>query len=311
VVPPKPGPLRQTELGVVAFVSYFYPMWIAVDKGFGAQQGLDIQLTTLQTNEAVAAAVSGSLDVLMCPSDACVTAVSKGAQMKMVNDYLTQAPYNLVARSDVSSVGDLRGKKVGVSSLSTGSGTLARIMLTAQGLDAADYTLVQAGGNPQRYAALQSGGVDASLLSDPANFEAVLAGYRDLLEFSKVVPQYSFTSDWITSDWISQPSNPDVLVRFQAAQIAASRWAQDPANKTALIELLVDKTKTSPAISERIYDFYIVRNPGIMGVDDLRNEPVESVVRILREEGTVTDMPPASQWRDGSYIERARQLLGR
>src|SRR5712692_4389173 len=56
---PTAGPLRQTELGVVALVSYMYPMWVAVEKGFGAQQGLDIQMTTFQTNEAVAALVSG------------------------------------------------------------------------------------------------------------------------------------------------------------------------------------------------------------------------------------------------------------
>src|SRR5262249_25170614 len=72
VVPPKPGPLRQFELGVVALVSYMYPMWIAAEKGFGAQQGLNIEMTTLQTNEAVAALVSQSLDVLMCPTDGCV-----------------------------------------------------------------------------------------------------------------------------------------------------------------------------------------------------------------------------------------------
>src|SRR5262245_31371343 len=202
---PTAGPLRQFELGVVALVAYMYPMWVMVEKGFGAQQGLNIQITTFQTNEAVAALVSGSLDVLMCPSDGCVTAVSKGGQIKMVNDYLTQAPYNLMARSDIPSVADLRGKKVGVSSITTGSGTLARIMLTAEGLGADDYQLVQAGGNPQRFAALQSGGVDAALLSDPANFEAELGGYRSLLEFSKVVPQYSFTSDWVLNGWLDQP----------------------------------------------------------------------------------------------------------
>jgi ABC-type nitrate/sulfonate/bicarbonate transport system substrate-binding protein len=184
-------------------------------------------------------------------------------------------------------------------------------MLSSQGLGADDYQLVQAGGNPQRFAALQSGGVDAAMLSDPANFEAELGGYRSLLEFSKVVPQYSFTSDWVLNGWLDQAGNADVLVRFQAAQIAGSRWSQDPANKAALIDVIVQHTNTTPAIAERIYDSYIVQNPGIMGVDDLRTEPVENVLRILREEGTVTEMPPTAQWRDGSYIQRARERLGR
>src|SRR4051794_19750160 len=48
-----PAQLRHFDVGVVALVSYFYPMWIALERGFWAQQGLDVELTTLQTNEAV------------------------------------------------------------------------------------------------------------------------------------------------------------------------------------------------------------------------------------------------------------------
>src|SRR5215210_3744121 len=112
VAPAPPAQLHPFQLGVVAFVSYFYPMWIAIEKGFGAQQGLDIEMTTFQTNEAVAALVSGSLDVLMCPTDSCVTALSKGATIKQLNDYLIEAPYDLIAKPEIASVAELRGKKV-------------------------------------------------------------------------------------------------------------------------------------------------------------------------------------------------------
>jgi ABC-type nitrate/sulfonate/bicarbonate transport system substrate-binding protein len=295
----------------VALVSYFYPMWVAVEKGFGAQQGLDIEMITFQTNEAVAALVSGSLDVLMCPTDSCVTALSKGAAIKQLNDYLIEAPYDLIAKPEVATVADLRGKKVGVSSLSAGSGTLAKIMLRGRGLAPDDYELVQAGGNPQRFAALQSGGVDASLLSDPTNFQALLEGYHNLLSFTDVVPRYSFTSDWVLNSWLDTPANRDYVVKFQAAQIKGKQWAHDPANRAALIEIIVDKARTTPAVAERIYDFYVVKNPHIVGVDALTDEATRSVVQILREYEGVTDLPPESAWRDGSYIERARQLAAR
>src|SRR5438105_5727493 len=39
-----PAQLRHLDLGVVALVSYFYPMWIALEKGFWAQQGLDVEM---------------------------------------------------------------------------------------------------------------------------------------------------------------------------------------------------------------------------------------------------------------------------
>lgn len=310
--PPTAGPLRKFDLGVVALVSYFYPMWIAVEKGFWAAQGLEVELTTLGTNEAVAALVSGSLDVLMCPTDTCVTALSKGASIRQVNDYLVEAPYNLMARADqYSSVDDLRGKRVAVSSLSAGTGSLAKIMLRARGLGPDDYQLVQAGGNPQRYVALQSGGVDAALLSDPINFSAVAEGYRSLLSFSDVVPDYSFTSDWVLNSWLEDAANRDALVRFQAGQILANRWAQDPANRAATVELLVRNARAEPAIAERVYDFYIKERPGIVGVDDLKDAPTQSVISILRDMEDLPPLPPDAQWKDASYIQRARQLAAR
>jgi ABC-type nitrate/sulfonate/bicarbonate transport system substrate-binding protein len=306
-----PAPPHTFQLGIVALAAYFFPMWIGVDKGFFAEQGLDVEMTTFQTNEAVAALVSGSLDVLMCPTDACITALSKGAQLTMVNDYLIEAPYDLVAKPDIASAADLRDKKIGVSSLSAGSGSLAKIMLRAQGLGPDDYQLVQAGGNPQRFAALQSGGVDAAMLSDPVNFQAVLEGYRNLLSFTAVVPQYSFASDWVQQSWLVDAPNRDFLVAFQAGQIKGNTWAQDPANKAAFVDLIVSRARTTPAIAERVWDFYTVQNKAIVGVADLRSEPTDAVVNILREMEGLGALPPDAEWRDGSFVQRARQLAGR
>jgi ABC-type nitrate/sulfonate/bicarbonate transport system substrate-binding protein len=306
----QPAARRSFQLGVVALVTYMYPMWVAQERGFWAEQGLDVEITTFQTNEAVAALVSGSLDVLMCPTDGCVTAVSKGAQIRQVNDFLTEAPYDLIAKPEIGSVANLRGRKIGVSSLSTGSGTLAKIMLRARGLSPDDYELVQAGGNPQRFAALQAGGVDASLLSDPVNFAALQEGYLSLLNFTEVVPQYSFTSNWVQNSWLETPANRDYLVAFQVGQIKAKQWAHDPANKAALIDMLVAHTNTTPAIAERVYNFYAVQNPNIVGVDNLIDEPTRAVVNILTEWENLPPLPPESQWRDPSFIQRARQRAG-
>ncbi|HZR99516.1 MAG TPA: ABC transporter substrate-binding protein [Chloroflexota bacterium] len=307
---PQTGPLHHMELGVVALAAYFYPMWIAVEKGFYAQQGVDVALTTFQTNDSVAALVSGSLDVLHCPTDACIIAVSKGARLKLVNDYLMEAPYDLVAKPDLASVEELRGKKVGVSSLSAGSGTLAKVMLRAKGLGPDDYELVQAGGNPARYAALQSGGIDAAMLSDPVNFAAQLEGYRVLLSFSDVVSQYSFVSHWVQESWLDDAANQGYLVAFQAGQIKANQWAHDAANKDAVVDVIVRNAHTTPEIAQRIYDFYIVQKPNVVDVSTLQTGPVQSVVSILRDDEGLTGLPPDSQWKDGSYVARARQLVG-
>jgi NitT/TauT family transport system substrate-binding protein len=309
--PAKPQARQPFEAGVVALAAYFYPQWVALDKGFWAEQGLDTQLTTFQTNEAVAALVSGSLDALMCPTDGCITAVSKGAQIVQVNDYLIAATYDLMAKPEIASVADLRGRKVGVSSLSAGTGTLAKIMLRARGLSPDDYELVQAGGNPQRFAALQAGGVDASLLSDPVNFAAMLEGYNSLLNFMDVVPRYSFSSHWVQTGWLQSPANRDRLVAFQAGMIKAKQWAHDPANREAVVALLVERARTTPTIAERIYDFYAVDNPHIVAIDNLVDEPTRAVVSILTEWENLPALPPENQWRDARPVQQARQVAAR
>src|SRR5262249_26785808 len=161
----------------------------------------------------------------------------------------------------IPSVADLRGKKIGGSSLSAGTGSLAKIMLRARGVAPDDYELVQAGGYPQRFAALQSGGVDASLLSDPVNCAAVLAGYHALLNCTHVVPQYAFAADRVQTSWLDDAANREYLVGYQAAQIKANQWARDPANKAAVIDVIVRNARTTPAIAAGIYDFYMVQNP--------------------------------------------------
>ena len=87
-------------------------------------------------------------------------------------------------------------------------------------------------------------------------------------------------------------------------------WAHDPANKAAIIEMIVTRTSTTPTVAERVYDFYVAKNPHLVGVEDLQVEPVQTVAQILREWENLPDLPPDNVWRDGSYIQRARQLAG-
>src|SRR5438067_8960456 len=110
-------------------------------EGTYRELGLTVEWNWLQTNEAISALVSGGIDILQAPTDAAITALSKGAALRLVADHTLEAPYDLVARGDVARATDLRGLKVGDSSLRAGSGTIARVMLRAQGLGDDDYEL--------------------------------------------------------------------------------------------------------------------------------------------------------------------------
>jgi ABC-type nitrate/sulfonate/bicarbonate transport system substrate-binding protein len=307
-VPATPREPRTLQVGAIAFNGYYYPLWAAMHQGPFRDLGLVAEWNSLQTNEAISALVSGGIDVLQAPTDAAITALSKGAPLRLVADHTLEAPYDLVARADLASVGDLRSLKVGVSSLRAGSGTVARVMLRARGLGDDDYELTQAGGNPQRYAALQAGGVQAAILSDPVNFIARQDGFRVLQSFSEVVPEYSFVSWWVRADWLENAANREALVAFLAGMIRGKDWAHAPANREALLQLWMEQTRSTRAIAEQMYDYYVVQHPGLIDTSDVQAVPVQAVVRIMRELEDLPALPPETEWIDRGPAARARQV---
>lgn len=296
------------QAGVQGLAGFFYPMWVAQEKGMLREQNLTVEWSTVGTNEAIPALLGGSLDLLLASTDSAVTALTKGGGLKVVADYNVITPYEIIAQSDITDVNGLRGKKVGASSLRAGSGTIARYMLKARGLEDADYELTQVGGNPQRYAALQSGGVQAAIITDPVTFRARLDGYRSLAAFVDIAPEYSLDSWWVRADWLQNADNADALVRYLVAQERAKQWAQNPANRDAMIALLEEQSHSPREVAEQIYDYYVRQYPGAIDSTDIRDGPVGNVIRIMRELEDLPPLPPESAWIDRTYAQRAREL---
>lgn len=300
---------RVLQGGYIALSAYYYPLWIANSQGFLQRHGLSAEWSQLGTNESVSALLGGSLDVLSGVTDATITAIGKGANIKVLANYHIVTPFELIARSDINTVQDLRGKKVGASSLKSGSGTIARYMLQQNGIRDTEYELTQVGGNTQRYAALQSGGISATLLSDPVNFRARLDGMRVLQAFADVMPEYSLNVWTVKGEWLDSAQNRDDLVNFFAAIIRAHDWARQPENKEAVIQIMMDETRSPREVAEQCYEYYVVRYPNALDFTDLKEAPVQNVIRLMRElEDEPPNLPAESQWIDRSFARRAAEL---
>ena len=90
----------------------------------------------------------------------------------------------LYAKPEIRSVENLKGRKVGVSSLGSGPDSLLREILKKYGLEGGREVLIlPVGSGTARFYALQAGSVDAAMLSIPANFMAQEAGFRELVSF--------------------------------------------------------------------------------------------------------------------------------
>lgn len=120
--------------------------------------------------------------------------------------------YRLVARPEIKTVADLKGKRVGVSRFGAGADRATRLLLTKLGLNPEkDVVLIQIGGSPTRVAALSAASIDATILEPPDHKRLQEAGMRVLANMEEMRIPFQHTGLVTTRGQIAQ--SPDLTRR--------------------------------------------------------------------------------------------------
>jgi ABC-type nitrate/sulfonate/bicarbonate transport system substrate-binding protein len=164
---------------------------------------------------------------------------------------------------------------------------------------------VQTGGTPDRYAALKSGAVAGTMLSQPNDFQAIAEGYPSLVLVSDVIPDYQFTSNVVRRSWAQR--NEATLARWLRAYARACEWIYDPANKEEAIAIIVEKLKTTDDLARQTYDVYL-RAEALPRAGELNLAGMRTVIDIMSEMGNLPrPAPPLERFADTGFLERARR----
>jgi ABC-type nitrate/sulfonate/bicarbonate transport system substrate-binding protein len=160
--------------------------FVAEQHGFFKAEGLDVRIVQIRANVATAAALTGDVDVLGSITST-ISAIQKGAPIKVLAVTMNRPLFFLVARPEFKSIRDLKGKILGVTTIGGAQHTAVRHMLRKGGLNPdIDATTILAGDVPSQLQALVSGSIQGAALSPPAVIVArdkfkmnVLAGVID------------------------------------------------------------------------------------------------------------------------------------
>src|ERR1700756_5165099 len=110
-------PLRTVTIARTTGSIGMVPLEFSVNRGYFKRQGLDVQLITVrQSDVIIAATVGGELNFMDIIPTAILASV-RGLPIKTIGVILKSAPYVLVSQPGLRSVADLKGKKIGVSSV--------------------------------------------------------------------------------------------------------------------------------------------------------------------------------------------------
>ena len=131
--------------------------------------GLSVDVSYAQSNTSVAALTSGEAQMAMADGVSAVAAVAAGTPMKVIGYFDKTSPYMVAALPEIKTFADLKGKTVAISRVGDTSDISLRIALKDSGVvPGKDFTLLQVGNSPARWAALSSKQVAAAILDDEA-----------------------------------------------------------------------------------------------------------------------------------------------
>jgi NitT/TauT family transport system substrate-binding protein len=239
------GPLTTIHYGlptappVISTVGIYF----AIDNGFMAEQGLDVQVMPYPADTTnMRALLSGDDEIIETGSSTAYLAKASGAAIKIINSPVDKPTDSIVVTKDINSLSDLVGKTFAISQPGDSSQVQAQILARQAGLDPNSINFVSIGGPPDRAAALIAGRAQAAsmtiLILQPI-LDAIDKGdLHVLMTMASAFPDLPLAYD-VTRDDLIQ-SKPDVLTRFITAEMKGYRWAyQNPEAAATIAEKYV------------------------------------------------------------------------
>jgi ABC-type nitrate/sulfonate/bicarbonate transport system substrate-binding protein len=142
-------------------------LFIAQERGFFREEGLDAQLVQVRATAAIAAIISGEVNALGSIGSA-IRAIPRGAPIKVLTVGLRRPVFWLVSRPELKSYADLKGKVMGTTTLGGSQHTAGIRLLRKAGLNPdKDVTVVLGGDVPTQLQALVNGSIQVGILSPP------------------------------------------------------------------------------------------------------------------------------------------------
>jgi NitT/TauT family transport system substrate-binding protein len=176
--------LKKIHWGVSTLSPTLWIPYVAKDAKLFEKNGLDVELVLLrgsgQTSQAM---VAGSLFASSVALPAVMLANLNGADLVNVAHGIAVQGSKLIVRPEIRKVEDLKGKKIGISSLGSAGDLLFGYVLRKYGIDTnREIYWLAVGNTGERLQALLNGAVDAADLTYPADVQAERRGFRTLLD---------------------------------------------------------------------------------------------------------------------------------
>ena len=298
--------LKKVTIGISATNVNYLPFFVALRKGFYRDEGIDLQVIYMASTLTSRTVLTGDVDYSGAVSGVVGAAV-QGQPLKVVMFTVARPLLFLISRKEITEPQQLKGKKIAGSTPGASATLLATQALRHFNLEPGrDVAIMPMGGSAAgRYAILESGVVDASVLSVPENIIAQEKGFRELLFLGDIIelPQTGIgTSDKKIRE------NPDEVYRMIRATLRGIMFVWDKRNYEETIGIIMTHWKIeNRKMAEEMFR-HVTR---VLTKDaSVESESVQVLIDLARENAKVSRPVGLAEVVNFSFTDKARKDLG-
>jgi sulfonate transport system substrate-binding protein len=221
---------------------------VAKYKGFFKEEGLDAELVQISANVSIAALAGGNVDYNLI-LQSVVTGNLRGLPLKVAGILIERPNHVVVANPKIARFADLKGKKIAISSFGSATDILARLTVEHFKMNPSkDVQFVAAGSGAGRVAQLESGLVDAALVSPPSDQVAESRGFKSLVRTRDILV---FPVNGLGLHEQKLKNNRGEVKKVLRALLKANRFILD--DQKGAIDVSQKWGRTSLAVAEQGY----------------------------------------------------------
>ncbi len=263
--------LQQIIVGQPGHDDYGIPLYLADKLGYFKEEGLAVQFMNFKSSPlSVASLLAGEVQFCLTSYDQALKTFEKGKILKIVLTTTEKHPWCLLARPEITSLKDLKGKTISAKMPGSGPRAFATSIVIHGGLDPnKDVTFVDL---PETaiLPAYINGDIDATVGSGIRKAEmlsrgaVVLADMNDPAQHKAILETDTFPLKVVlaTDDYLK--SNPEIAQKFVTAAYRAMQW---------------EKAHSSAEIAEKVSEYFL---------GSVNQEVVDDIRRAFSHTGLVT-----------------------
>ncbi len=289
------------------------PTYLAKGLGYFEEEGLDVSFVTFHGASLTSGLINGDAQFGLLGYEMVLKLDEKGIKTKMLYSTTSKFPYSLVANSGITSIADLKGKKISAAGVGTSPYAFVRLAVKSGGLDPdKDVTLVGITSTSSILPAAQKGEVNASYAWGSLKIQLLKNGGNVLIDMDdpavhqRIVgtPNYNMYVAQVTDKYIKE--NPENVQKFVNAVYKAMLWQQNhtPQEIADKISTLFPE-RTGNVLVENLTEIKKVYSKDGYFTKDAH----DAAVRLSIEANMITKPIPMENVVDDSFLKKAHAKL--